>query len=153
MLSKHLFVIQKLSSIEFTSFGFAQKMLHDFLNTLLTHNQMTNFRLFHTERVCRQFQIWRKWQKVMSNFSFSHSVFKRLVSQGRQRVSLCGNGLTLSQTTNFKLFQTPRVCRQLFWIWWKWHEVLQVGRKPRRGITWHNDKNNDRHLKKSPNFR
>ena len=37
------------------------------------------------------------WEKekllVMSNFSFSHSVFKRLVSQGRQKVSLCGNGL------------------------------------------------------------
>ena len=32
---------------------------------------------------------------VTSNFSFSHSVFKRLVSQGRQKVSLCGNGLRL----------------------------------------------------------
>ena len=30
---------------------------------------------------------------VTSNFSFSHCVFKRLVSQGRQKVSLCGNGL------------------------------------------------------------
>ena len=30
---------------------------------------------------------------VTSNFSFSHSVFERLVSQGRQKVSLCGNGL------------------------------------------------------------
>ena len=30
---------------------------------------------------------------VMSNFAFSHSVFKRLVSQGSQKVSLCGNGL------------------------------------------------------------
>ena len=29
----------------------------------------------------------------MSNFSFSHSVFKRLVSQGHQKVSLCGTGL------------------------------------------------------------
>ena len=29
----------------------------------------------------------------MSKFSFSNSVFKRLVSQGRQKVSLCGNGL------------------------------------------------------------
>ena len=29
----------------------------------------------------------------MSNFSFSHSVFKKLVSQGHQKVSLCGNGL------------------------------------------------------------
>ena len=75
---------------------------------ILTHYQTTNFRLFQTERVCRrQFQIWRKWQKaiqtgrkhwekekllVTSNFFFSHSVFKRLVSQGRQKVSLCGNG-------------------------------------------------------------
>ena len=76
----------------------------------LTHYQMTNFRLFQTERVCRRkFQIWRKWKKVIqtgrkhcgkkgklpvtSNFSFSHSVFKRLVSQGRQKGSLCGNGL------------------------------------------------------------
>ena len=33
---------------------------------LLTHYQMTNFRLFQTERVCRQqFQICQKWQKVI----------------------------------------------------------------------------------------
>ena len=32
---------------------------------------------------------------VRSNFSFSHSVFQRLVSQGRQKVSLCGNGLNI----------------------------------------------------------
>ena len=32
----------------------------------LTHYQTTNFRLFQTERVCRQqFQIWQKWQKVI----------------------------------------------------------------------------------------
>ena len=32
----------------------------------LTLCQRTNFRLFHTERVCRrQFQIWQKWQKVL----------------------------------------------------------------------------------------
>ena len=71
---------------------------------LLTHYQTTNFRLFQTERVCRpQFQISQKWQLVIQmgrkhcgkrrNFSFSHSVFKRLVSHGRQKVSLCGNGL------------------------------------------------------------
>ena len=29
-----------------------------------------------------------------SNFSFSHNVFKRLLSQRRQKVSLCGNRLT-----------------------------------------------------------
>ena len=77
-----------------------------------THYQTTNFRLCRTERVYRrQFQIWRKWKKVIqtgrkhwekeklvitSSFSFSHSVFKRLVSQGRQKVSLCGNGLIMT---------------------------------------------------------
>ena len=79
--------------------------------TALTHYQTTNFRLFQTERVCRwQFQIWRKWHKVIqtgrkhcgkrSNFPFSHSVFKRPVSQGRQKVSLCGNGLNLNPFPN-----------------------------------------------------
>ena len=68
----------------------------------LTHYQTTNFRLFQTERVCRrQFQNLTKmeesypnrwktlWEKekllITSNFSFSHSVFKRLVSQGCPR--------------------------------------------------------------------
>ena len=51
-------------------------------------------------------QTGRKhWEKekllVMSNFSFSQSVFKRLVSQGHQKLSLCGNGLTLSHTRLF----------------------------------------------------
>ena len=32
-------------------------------------------------------------------FLLFHSVFKQLVSQGRQKVSLSGNGLTLYQTT------------------------------------------------------
>ena len=33
---------------------------------VLTHHQTTNFRLFQIERVCRrQFEIWRKWQKVI----------------------------------------------------------------------------------------
>ena len=39
--------------------------------------------------------LWEKEKLLItSNFSFSHSVFKRLVSQGRQKVSLCGNGLS-----------------------------------------------------------
>ena len=33
-----------------------------------------------------------------SNFSFSHNVFKRVLSLTCQKVSLCGNGLTLSHT-------------------------------------------------------
>ena len=37
---------------------------------------------------------------VTSNFFFSHSVLKRLVSLGRQKVSLCGNGLIKYHTIN-----------------------------------------------------
>ena len=46
--------------------------------------------------------LWEKEKLlVTSNFSFSHCVFKRLVSQRRQKVSLCGNGLTLYQMPKF----------------------------------------------------
>ena len=71
--------------------------------------RVENFRLFQTQRLCRrQFQIWWKWRKViqkvrkhcggkekllfMSNFSFSYSVFKRLVLQTRKRKVCLGKG-------------------------------------------------------------
>ena len=38
----------------------------------------------------------RKLSKRVENFSFSHSVFKKLVFQGRQKASLYGNGLKLT---------------------------------------------------------
>ena len=37
--------------------------------------------------------------------------------------------LTLSQTTNFRLFQIERVCRPQFQIWWKWQNVLQTSKQ------------------------
>ena len=40
--------------------------------------------------------------------------------------------LTLSQTTNFKPFQTAGVCWRQFQIWWKWQTILQTGRKHSR---------------------
>ena len=86
---------------------FCQKTVRIYL--YLTLSQTTNFGLFQTERVCRrQFQILRKWQKVIQTgrkhcgkrrncslraISPFPQCFKRLVSQGRQKVSLCGNGL------------------------------------------------------------
>ena len=36
---------------------------------------------------------------------------------------------TLSQTTDFRLFQMERVCRRQIRIWWKWQKILQTGRK------------------------
>ena len=41
----------------------------------------------------------------------------------------CMSSLILSHTTNFRLFQTERVCKRHFQIWWKWQKVLQKGRK------------------------
>ena len=72
------------------------------------------------------------WEKdkllVTSNFSISHSVFKRLIFHGCQKVSLCGNGLRaqqqqkvnngrltmhfdliLSQTANSRLFKLNKL--------------------------------------------
>ena len=37
--------------------------------------------------------------------------------------------LTHYQTTNFRLFQTERVCRRQFQIGGKWKKVIQTGRK------------------------
>ena len=60
----------------------------------------------------------------MSNFSFSHSVFKRLVSQGCQKVSLCGNGLNPNTTNNqlpsdpYKKLSTPK----LTCSWGRYHQ-------------------------------
>ena len=36
--------------------------------------------------------------------------------------------LTHCQTTNFRLFQTERVCRRQFQIWQKWQKAIQTGR-------------------------
>ena len=37
--------------------------------------------------------------------------------------------LTLSETTNFRLVQIERVCRQQFQFCWKWQKALKTGRK------------------------
>ena len=51
--------------------------------------------------------LWEKEKLlVTSNFSFSRSVFKRPVLQTCKNQGLFGKGLTLSQMTNFRLFQT-----------------------------------------------
>ena len=47
-------------------------------------------------------------------YTMSHVVEKEACSQCVQGKSPQKNGLTLSQTTNFRLFQTERVCRRQF---------------------------------------
>ena len=62
--------------------------------------------------------LWEKEKLLItSNFSFSNSVFKRLVSQGRQMVSLCGNGLySQRQIQSFeKLEMLNFVCKFVYY--------------------------------------
>ena len=70
---------------------------------------MTNFRLLQTERLCRrQFQSWRKWQKLSKwventvgkaeiaryeQFLLFPECFEKACFTGFQKVPLCWNGL------------------------------------------------------------
>ena len=91
-----------------------------------------NFRLVQIERNCRRhFKVhlnekkkkyhigWKTlWEKekllVTSNFSFSHNVFHSYISSVRQNAALCGDWLTLSQTS--PCFYVSAV--QVFWKHW-----------------------------------
>ena len=93
-----------------------------------------------------------QWEKekllIMSNFFFSHSVFKRLVLQTRKNQGLPGRGLKTLWSNfwtifffpndsvfnpfpneKFRLFKIESVCRRQFQIWWEWQKVPQMGRK------------------------
>ena len=79
--------------------------------------------------------------------TFSHSLFSSMLTQWAWAMRIADTlsvrvkrfwlkayiwvlkCLTFSQMTNFRLFQTGRVCKQQFQIWWKWEKVLQTGRK------------------------
>ena len=52
----------------------------------------------------------------ISNFSFSHNVFKRLLSQTHQKVSLCWNGLKLmlSNSLHWFLLTLPTLLMNIF---------------------------------------
>ena len=94
------------------SFTFILSSSHAFNLTIRKCVKTTDFKLVQTERLCRQqFQIWQKWKKVIqtsrkhwekekllvtSNFSFSHSVFKRLVQQTCKSQGLFGKGLKVA---------------------------------------------------------
>ena len=68
---------------------------------------------------------------IMGNFSFFPVFSKGLKCRHLKTITCFGKScrLNLSQMTNFRLFQTQRVCKQRFRIWWKWQKVLQMGRK------------------------
>ena len=51
------------------------------------------------------------------------------IQSSNQSIKIQSWVLTHYQTTNFRLFQTERVCRRQFQIWPKWQKVIQMGRK------------------------
>ena len=61
---------------------------------------------------------------VVKSYIRRHYLFYKLPVSSSVRKEL-----THYQTTNFRLFQTERVCRRQFQIWWKWQKVIQTGRK------------------------
>ena len=86
---------------------------------------------------CGKRRKW--WQPAFSPFPkmFSGQLKASLIYQlsanalnfGKSKFFWCGEELNYYHTTNFKLFQTERVWRWQFWIWWKWQKVIQMGRK------------------------
>ena len=88
---------------------FEKPSITSLFNPLPDEKILDWFKLKHSADDNIEFDLnSRKFSKLVENtvgkgeialyeqFSFSHSVFKRFVSQGHQKVSLCGNGLTLS---------------------------------------------------------
>ena len=87
---------------------------------------MTNFKLFQTEKVCRhnfkfhenESKLFKQVEKTwkMRNYSlraispFPAVFFKRLVLHTCKNQSLFDKELTHYQMTNFRHFQTERVC-------------------------------------------
>ena len=73
--------------------------------------------------------IWRKFCHFHQIWKFrlqTLSIWKSLKFVIWERVK---NLLTHYQTTNFRLFQTERVCRRQFQIWRKWQKAIQTDRK------------------------
>ena len=72
-----------------------EKMLVTSISYLKAFNPFPNKPWFL--RVCSTSLLKTLWEKekllIISNFSFYHRFFKSLVSQGRQKALLCGNGL------------------------------------------------------------
>ena len=59
------------------------------------------------------------WKRIMDSYCQFHRVLWNMqtIHQGTIYYDRPKNILTISQTTNFRLFQSERGCRRQFWIW------------------------------------
>ena len=83
----------------------------------LSYEVFSNFWLANPYS-CVTFKFTRSWRKRQKNCLENDWI-----------PTLSVMLLTLSQTTNFRLFQTERVCRRQFQTWQKWRKVLQMSGK------------------------
>ena len=127
LLSKHRFVISMVfliladpvlmnSVIDSGLFGWHFLLLMNYSWSILIGNLSIFLRkiMLYLSQVCCHFFFLPADTSIKSHH-FSKS-------------SLAGT-LTHYQTTNFRLFQTKKVCRWQFQIWRKWQKVIQMGRK------------------------
>ena len=93
------------------------------------NHHVSNIKIFGLQMLSlwssQEFGIWKNvksrivcWQ--MNSISYDRI---RILDPSKPKA------LTHYQTTNFRLFQTQRVCRRQFQIWRKWQKVIQMGRK------------------------
>ena len=98
------------------------------------------YKLLRTLVCLRLFLFQQQQQQTLQVKSVSLHMALKILRQNRlenkKELSIWNSlnttrilSLTLSETTNFRLFQTERVCRRQFRIWWKLQKVLQTGRK------------------------
>ena len=69
-------------------------------------------------------------QKIVSPFVNIFDIISLFAAKlEAPKIGMWDKELTHYQTTNFRLFQTKRICRRQFQIWRKWQKVIQKGRK------------------------
>ena len=72
--------------------------------------------------------LWKIETIILVTFNLSFAKINAF-NLDKANIFLLGKELTHYQTTNFRLFQTERVCRWQFQIRQKWKKVIQTGRK------------------------
>ena len=106
--------------LKLSAFHFMTDCVLDKADLTLSQRQILDFSKlkdsaddnFKFDKNGRKFSKWvenaveKEKLLIKSNFSFSHSVFKRLIMETRENQGLFGKELTLYKITNFRFFQT-----------------------------------------------
>ena len=136
-------IISSLKHISCLSNKKLWMILHEINSTvwilyLLDYNQVTKFlSCSHSKHFQMTIQsesndgniVGKREMVVTKFFSLLHLVPKGLLLAGLVQFKFLWYKLTHYQTTNFRLFETLRVCRRQFQIQQKWQKVIQTGRK------------------------